>query len=92
MQQNNTKILDEVINAQRPYHDRSRFGYKHTYTEKGLSSMNIEEETKQNTYIEFTRGFTKKEECKPSHKNVQEEDYRRWHRLEDLGFIINNHP
>jgi predicted RNase H-like nuclease (RuvC/YqgF family) len=28
MQQNNTKILDEIINSQRPYYDKSGLGYK----------------------------------------------------------------
>jgi chromosome segregation ATPase len=29
VEQNNTKILDDIINSQRPYHDRSRIGYHH---------------------------------------------------------------
>jgi hypothetical protein len=28
MQQNITKILDEIINIQRPYYENSRLGYK----------------------------------------------------------------
>jgi hypothetical protein len=37
-QQNSTKILDEIINNQRPYYDRSRLGYNQMHTEKGSRS------------------------------------------------------
>jgi hypothetical protein len=77
MQQNKTKILDGIINAQRPYHDRSRLGYNQTHTKKDLSSMTTKEEAQQRTYVEVTIGFTRKEECKFSHENDQKEDYRR---------------
>jgi hypothetical protein len=39
MQQNSTKTLDNIINNQRPYYDRSRLGYNQMQTEKGSSSM-----------------------------------------------------
>jgi uncharacterized protein YabN with tetrapyrrole methylase and pyrophosphatase domain len=72
-----TKILDEIISAQRPYRDRSGLGYNQKHIEKGLSSMTTEEEEKQKTYVEVTIGFTKKEECKPPYENDRKEDYRR---------------
>jgi hypothetical protein len=50
MQQNNTKILDEIISAQRPYHDRSGLGYNQKHTEKGSISMTTKEEAEQKTY------------------------------------------
>jgi uncharacterized protein YigA (DUF484 family) len=34
MQQNNTKILDEIISSQRPYYDKSGLGYKQMHTER----------------------------------------------------------
>jgi hypothetical protein len=39
MQQNNIKILDEIINAQRTYYGRSGLGYNQTYAEKSSISM-----------------------------------------------------
>jgi hypothetical protein len=69
MQQNNTKILDEIISAQRSYHDRSRLRYNQKHTEKGSSFMTIEEEVEQRTYAKVTRGFIGKGECNPSHEN-----------------------
>jgi len=81
MQQNNTKILDEISNAQCLYHDRFGLGFNHT--EKGLSSMITEGEVEKKTYVEVTRGSTKKEKCKISNENTQEiertqeEDYKR---------------
>jgi hypothetical protein len=42
MQQDSTKTLDNIINNQRPYHDKSRLGYNQMQTEKGLSSMTKE--------------------------------------------------
>jgi hypothetical protein len=44
------KIPDEVIGAQRSYHDRSILRYNQTHTKKGSSSMTIEEEEEQRTY------------------------------------------
>jgi hypothetical protein len=51
MQQNNTKILDEVIIIQRPYYGKSRLRYKKTHTEKGLSSITTEKEEEQNSDV-----------------------------------------
>jgi hypothetical protein len=34
MQQNNTRILDNIINSQRPYYDRSGLGYNQTDRER----------------------------------------------------------
>jgi len=69
MPQNNTKILDEIISAQRSYHDKYGLGYNQKHTNKGSSSMTTKDEVKQKTYAEITRGFTGKGECKPSHEN-----------------------
>jgi hypothetical protein len=74
MQHNNTKILDEIISVQRLYHDRSGLGYNQTYREKGSSSMTTKEQAKHKTYAEVTRGFTKKEKCKPSYENDRQEN------------------
>jgi len=46
MQQKNTKILDEIINSQTPYHDMPGLGYNQMHIEKGSSSMTIEKEAK----------------------------------------------
>jgi hypothetical protein len=39
--------------------------------------MTTKEEAEQRTYVEVTKGLTKKEECKPSHENDREYYYRR---------------
>jgi hypothetical protein len=70
MQQNNTKILDEIINIQRPYYDKSGLGYKQMHTEKGSSSMMTEKEEEKKSYAEVIRGPIKKEECKSSKENI----------------------
>jgi hypothetical protein len=92
MQHNNSKILNEIINTQRLYHDNSRLGYNQTHIEKGLSSMTIEEEEQQITYAEVTRGFTKKEEWNPSHENDKEGDYKRMTSSRILGFHNKQPP
>jgi hypothetical protein len=96
VQQNNTKILDEIINIQRPYYDKSGLGYKQTHTKKGSSSIMRKREVKQKSYADVIRGSIKKEECKPSKKSIwkmertKEEDYIRLHHLEDPKLRINN--
>jgi hypothetical protein len=44
MHQKKTKILDEIINTQRPYYEKFGLGYKQTYTEKVSSSMTTRKE------------------------------------------------
>lgn len=44
MQQNNTRILDNIINSKRPYYDRSGLRYNQTQTEKGSSSRTTKQE------------------------------------------------
>jgi hypothetical protein len=56
MKKNNTKVLDEIISSQRPYHDK--FGLRYNYIEKGLSSNT----RKQRSYAETVKGSSKKEE------------------------------
>jgi regulator of replication initiation timing len=38
VQQNDTKILDEIVSIQRPYYEKSRLGYQQPHTKKGLTS------------------------------------------------------
>jgi hypothetical protein len=72
MQQNNTRILDNIINSQIPYYDRSGLGYNQMQTEKGSSSKMTEKEAEPRSYAEAIRGPSKKEED----MKTQEEDYR----------------
>jgi hypothetical protein len=71
MQQNNTKVLDEIISSQRPYYDRSKLGYNQIQIEKDSSSKMTEQEAKPSSYAKSIIGPPKKEE----EKNIQEEDY-----------------
>jgi hypothetical protein len=43
--QNRSKVLDDIINSQKPYHDKSRLEYNQT--EKGSSSKTNKKNTKQ---------------------------------------------
>jgi hypothetical protein len=69
MHQNNTKILDEIINTQRPYYGKSGLGYKKTYTEKGSSSL-----TKRK---EEDHPIRRTQNQQSVVGRTQEEDYRR---------------
>jgi hypothetical protein len=62
--QNNSKVLDDIINSQKPHHDKSKLGYNQT--EKGSSSKTTEQETYPKSYAE-----TIKEDRK-----TYKEDYR----------------
>jgi hypothetical protein len=61
---NNSKVLDDIINSQKPYHDKSRLGYNQT--EKGSSSKATKQETYQKNYAETIKGDMK----------IYKEDYR----------------
>jgi hypothetical protein len=62
--QNNSKVLDDIINSQKPHHDKSRLGYNQT--EKGSSSKTTEQETYPKSYAETIKGDRK----------IYKEDYR----------------
>jgi hypothetical protein len=92
MQQNNTKILDEIINAQRSYHDRSGLGYNQTHTEKGSSSMTTEEEENKGLMQKSPEDSPRRKNASPLMRMIRKKITEGWHHLEDLGFRINNHP
>lgn len=71
MQQNNTRILDNIINSQRPYYDISGLGYNQMQTKKGSSSKTTEQEAKPRSYAKVVKGPSKEEDTK-----TQGEDYR----------------
>jgi hypothetical protein len=60
MQQNNTWILDNIINGKIPYYDKSRLGYNQMQTKKGSISKMTEIEVELRIYAEVVRGPTKK--------------------------------
>jgi hypothetical protein len=60
--QNSSKVLDDIINSQKSYLDKSGLGYNQT--EKGSSSKTTEQETK--SYAEKIKGD----------KKIYKEDYR----------------
>ena len=62
--QNNSKVLNDIINIQRSNHDKSRFGYNQT--EKGSRSKTTEQETYPKNYAETIKGD----------KKIYKEDYR----------------
>ena len=55
MQQNNIKILDNIINIQRPYYDISGLGYNQMQTEKGSSSKMLKQEAEPKSYEEVVK-------------------------------------
>jgi hypothetical protein len=62
--QNSSKVLDDIINSQKSYLDKSGLGYNQT--EKGSSSKTTEQETNPKSYAETIKGD----------KNIYKEDYR----------------
>ena len=68
--QNNSKLLDNIINSQRPHHDKYELGYNHI--ERGSSSKTTDQETKSRSYVEIVRGSPEKEDDnRLYHKDVQ---------------------
>jgi hypothetical protein len=61
---NNSKVLDDIINSQKPHHDKSRIGYNQTG--KGSSSKTTEKETYPKNYAKTIKGDMK----------IYKEDYR----------------
>jgi hypothetical protein len=55
--QNNSKVLNDIINSQRPNNDKSGLGYNQT--EKGSSSKTTKQETYPKIYAETIKGDRK---------------------------------
>ena len=49
-----SQMLENILNSQRPYSDKSGLGYKNVHFEKDSRSMT--KETKQRSYVEFFKG------------------------------------
>ena len=62
--QNNSKVLDDINNSQRPNHDKYRLGYNQT--EKRSISKMKNQETYPNNYAEIIKG----------HRKVYRENYK----------------
>jgi hypothetical protein len=62
MQQNNTRILDNIINNQIPYYDRNGLGYNQTKTKKGSRSKMTEKEEEPRNSAKVVRGPSKEED------------------------------
>jgi hypothetical protein len=54
---NRSKVLDNIINSQRPHRDNSGIRYNHT--ERGSSSKTTDQETQPRIYAETFRGDKK---------------------------------
>jgi hypothetical protein len=54
---NNSKVLNDIINSQKPHDDKSGIGYNQT--ENGSSSKTIEQETYPKIYAETIKGDRK---------------------------------
>jgi hypothetical protein len=61
--QNNSKVLDDIINSQKYYLDKSGLGYNQI--EKGSSSKTTEQETNPKRYAKTIKGD----------KKIYKEDY-----------------
>jgi hypothetical protein len=62
--QNSSKVLDDIINSQKSYLDKSKLAYNQT--EKGSNSKTTEKETNTKSFAETIKGD----------KNIYKEDYR----------------
>jgi hypothetical protein len=54
--QNISKVLDDIINSQRPNHDKSILGYNQT---KKDQAQKTEQETYRKSYAETIKGYRK---------------------------------
>jgi hypothetical protein len=61
---NNSKVLDDIINSQKPHHDKSRLGYNQI--EKGSSSKTTKQSIYPKSHVETIKGDM----------NIYKEDYR----------------
>jgi hypothetical protein len=55
--QNNSKVLNDIFNSQKPHHNKSGLGYNQT--KKGSSSKTTEQETYPRRYAETIKGYRK---------------------------------
>jgi hypothetical protein len=55
--QNNSKVLNDIINSQKPHHDKSELRYNQR--ENGSSYKTIEQETYPKSYAETIKGDRK---------------------------------
>jgi hypothetical protein len=76
--QNKSKVLEDIINSQKPHHDKSELG--DNQTEKGSSSKTTKKETYPKNYAETIN----------RDRNIYKEDYRDTPPREDSDFIIEN--
>ena len=64
--ENNSKVLEKIINNQKPLFDKTNIGYKKN-TNEASSSMLTNNENKPRGYAEVVKHYTNEEEieCKP---------------------------
>jgi len=72
---NNTKLLDEIINSQRPCNEKSGLGCKSTFV-KNSSSVTTEKEVEQKIYVDIVKDPIKKEESMIAKETVQDQKTR----------------
>ena len=88
--QNNSKVLDEIINSQKPHHDKSGLGYNQT--ENGSSSKIIEQEISKNLCRNNQRGYEDIQGRLQGHSST-EKIHRKWvykNKLNEDGKITRN--
>ena len=64
-----TKILNEIINSQRPIHDKSGLGYNQRNLEMRSSSKTTKDDKR--SYIYIVRESIKREDCESLKENIQ---------------------
>ena len=64
-----TEILNQIINNQRPIHDKSGLGYNQRNLEMGSSSKTTKDDKR--SYIDIVRESIKREDCKSLKENMQ---------------------
>ena len=64
-----TKTLNQIINSQRPIHDKKRLGYNQKDVELGSSSKTRKDDKK--SYVDIVKEPCKRENCEPLKENIQ---------------------
>ena len=69
-----TEILNQIINNQRPIHDKIGLGYNQRNPEIGSSSKTTIDDKR--SYIDIVRESIKREDCESLKENIQKEEIK----------------
>ena len=69
-----TEILNQIINSQRPIHDKTGLGYNQKDVELGSSSKTGKDDKR--SYVDIVRESCKRENCESLKENIQKAEIK----------------